>query len=285
MVGEEKWDLVLRPKNKWYEIDLKGIWRYRDLIALFVRRDFVTSYKQTILGPLWMILQPILTTLVFSLVFGKIANLSTGGAPRLLFYMSAYIPWLYFSESLTKTSTTFIGNSGIFGKVYFPRLVTPISAVLSNLMKFFIQMMVFTCVYFLFALKGVNVSPNWHVFLLPIPLFLLACLSLSCGLIISSFTIKYRDLTFLIGYGMQLLMYGSSVIISISGDSPLILGLRKYLQWNPLVWVNEGFRYALIGVGEWSWYGLLYCALFTLVTLFIAVVTFSKVEKNFMDTI
>jgi lipopolysaccharide transport system permease protein len=253
---------------------------------VFVRRDLVAAYKQTVMGPLWMLLQPILTTLVFSLIFGRIANLPTGGAPRLLFYMPAYIPWIYFSESLNRTSSTFIGNAAIFGKVYFPRLITPVSVVVANMMKFFIQMVVFTALYFIYVFwLGAEVRPNWHVFLLPIPIILIAVLSLSCGLVISSLTTKYRDLSFLVTYAMQLLMYGSSIIFSITSPAKTMQGLRPYLQWNPLVWIHESFRYALIGVGEWSWLGLGYCAAITMFMLFIAVVVFSRVERTFMDTV
>ncbi|MCX6313061.1 MAG: ABC transporter permease, partial [Bacteroidetes bacterium] len=223
----EKWDLVLRPKNKWYEIDIKGVWHYRDLVMLFVRRDFLTAYKQTILGPLWMVLQPLVMTLMFSVIFGRIANIPTGGVPRLLYYLAAFVPWTYFSECLNKSATTFTANAGIFGKVYFPRLVSPISGMISNLFKYSVQLLLFVVIYFIFLSKGLKVSPNYHVVFIPILLIILAGFGLAFGLIITSVTTKYRDLTFLVGVGLQMLMYGSSVVISFSSFGP---SLQKYLR-------------------------------------------------------
>jgi lipopolysaccharide transport system permease protein len=278
----EKWDLVLRPKNKWYEIDIKGVWHYRDLIFLFVRRDFISSYKQTILGPIWMILQPLISTLMFTFIFGVVAKISTGGAPRILFYMAAFVPWTFFADCFNKTSSTFTGNAGIFGKVYFPRLVSPLSSVISNLFKFLVQFILFLIIYGIFIFKGAQVSANYHVVFLPILLIVLAGFGFSFGLIVSSLTTKYRDITFLVGIALQAMMYCSSVVFSIDIFGPSI---RKYLIWNPMLWVIEGFRYATLGVGSWSWHGLIYATAFMIVTMFFSIVVFSKVEKNFMDTV
>ncbi len=278
----EKWDLEIRPKNKWYEIDIKGVWHYRDLILLFVRRDFVSSYKQTILGPVWILLQPLISTLMYAFVFGIIAKIPTSGAPPILFYMSAFVPWTFFADCTNKTANTFIGNSAIFGKVYFPRLVTPISNVLSNFMKFLVQIIMFIVIYVIFLLKGITVSPNSHVIFIPFLILILGGFGFSFGLIISSMTTKYRDLSFLVGVGLQILMYSSSVIFSIN-----IFGndLKKYFMWNPLLWIMEAFRFAFLGVGTWSWYGLAYSCSFLLVVLVFSVIVFSRVEKTFMDTV
>lgn len=278
----ETWDLILRPKNKWYEIDLKGIWHYRDLILLFVRRDFISAYKQTILGPVWMLLQPLISTLMFIFIFVIVAKISTGGAPPLLFYMSAFVPWTFFSDGLNKTSSTFIGNAAIFGKVYFPRLVTPISSIISNLLKFSLQFILFILIYWIFIARGTLVRPNYHVVYLPFLLIILAGFGFSFGLIISSLTTKYRDLNFLVSIGLQILMYASSVVFSVDIFGP---HLRKIIIWNPLLWILEAFRYAFIGIGTWSWHGLAYSAVFMLIVLSFAVIVFNRVEKTFMDTV
>ncbi len=278
----EKWDIVIRPQNKWYDIDLKGVWHYRDLIGLFVRRDFFTAYKQTIIGPFWMVLQPLAMTLMFSVIFGRVANISTGGAPRLLYYLAAYVPWTYFAECFNKTSTTFSANAGIFGKVYFPRLVSPVSSLISNVFKLVVQLLLFIVTYLIFIYKGAIVSPNYHIVFIPFLLVLLAGFGLAFGLIVSSMTNKYRDLTFLVAVGIQMLMYGSSVIISFSSFGP---SLQKYLKWNPILWVMEAFRYATTGVGIWSWHGLAYSAFLMLLFLFLSIVIFNRVEKTFMDTV
>lgn len=277
-----EWDTILRSKEKWFRIDLKGIWAYRDLILLFVRRDFVASYKQTVLGPLWMLLQPLLTTLTFTIIFGQIAKIPTSGIPHILFYMSGLIPWTYFSDCLTKTSNTFLVNAPIFGKVYFPRMVSPLSVILSNLIKFGIQSLMLTLIYVIIIANGSDLRPDYHILFLPILIFLLAGLGFSVGIIISSMTIKYRDLSYLVSFGTQLLMYGSSVIFSIDIMGPTA---RRLIAVNPVIWVIESFRYALLGVGVWSWYGLAYSFCFMVIALLVALVMFQRVEKTFMDTV
>lgn len=280
--NQNKWDLILRAKKRWFEIDLKSVFKYRDLIFLFVKRDFVAQYKQTILGPLWMFIQPFLTVLLFSIIFSGLARLSTSDVPPLLFYLSAYVPWVYLSECITKNSSIFKANSAIFGKVYFPRLVIPFSIIISNIFRFFIQLFLFFIVYFYFASFKTGFSINAHALFLPLLVLLIAIIGLSIGLIISSLTIKYRDLSLMVTFFIQFLMYGSSVIFAYNS---LGEGIEQILVYNPIVWINEAFRFALLGVGTWSWLGLLYstgCAVFL---LFIALFLFTRVDNNFIDTI
>ena len=282
MQKQSHWDLIIRPKVKWYDIDLKGVWHYRDLVMLFVKRDFVSQYKQTILGPLWLFIQPLLTVLVFSVIFGIVANIPTGGAPRLLFYLAAFVPWSYFAECFSKNSNTFTGNASIFGKVYFPRLVRPVSIIISNLYKFMVQMILLVLVYLYFSANGFDGSPNWYILFFPLLVLLIAGYGFSLGLIVSSLTTKYRDLTFITGVLTQLLMYGSSIVYSISDLPPKY---AAYLKWNPLAWIMEASRYALLGIGTWSWHGLAYATGIMIVLVFIAVVIFNRIEKSFMDTV
>jgi lipopolysaccharide transport system permease protein len=276
------WDTVISSRTVWYDIDLKGVWQYRDLIFLFVRRDFVTQYKQTVLGPLWMLIQPLLTTLMFSVIFGRIANIPTGGSPRILFYLAAFVPWTFFTECFNKNAATFSSNAGIFGKVYFPRLVRPVSVIISSFYKFIIQFFLFVIIYAIFVWKGSHIEPTKMFWMLPILLIFPALFGFSLGLIVSSFTTKYKDLNFVTAVIIQLLMYGSSVVFSISDIST---PYKAILAWNPLVWVIEAFRYATLGIGTWSWYGLGYAAIWMSALLFIAVIIFNRVEKSFMDTI
>lgn len=284
-VKEGDWDIVLRPQSKWYNLDLKGLWHYRDLVWLMVRRDFFVTYKQTILGPLWMLLQPLLMSLMFSVIFGRVAGIPTGGAPRILFYTSAFFAWTYFAESFNKISATFTTNSAIFGKVYFPRLVMPIATIVSGLFRFAAQLLLFVILYFFYVTwHAAQVHANLHVFFIPVLLLILAGYAMAGGLLVSSVTVKYRDLNFVIVVAIQLLMYGSSIVFSIS-DPKFPAQYREMLKWNPMVWLMEGFRNALIGVGQWSWHGLAYSALVMFVLLFLAIVNFNRVEKNFMDTV
>ncbi|MDQ3141074.1 MAG: ABC transporter permease [Bacteroidota bacterium] len=283
--SESDWDIIFRPKNKWYNIDIKGIWHYRDLIKLFVRRDFVAQYKQSLLGPLWILIQPLLTTILYALIFGFIARVPMGGIPPALFIMTAFIPWIYFADCISKTATTFTGNSAIFGKVYFPRLVSPISVIISSLFKFCIQLFLLAGIFIYYKVfHGVNVKIDYHIIFLPLLILLLAGCGLAIGLIVSSLTTRYRDLGFLIGFFIQFLMYGSSVVIPYTTfkNHETIYAI---LKWNPLLWIMEAFRRAVLGVGEWSWLGLFYACGFMLVLLFIAIVIFSKVERSFMDTV
>lgn len=279
----ENWDLIIKPQNKWYQLDLASVWHYRDLLMLLVRRDFVSVYKQTILGPLWFFIQPIFTSLTFTFIFSDIAKISTDGNPAILFYMGGITIWTYFSDCLTKTSNTFIANAGVFGKVYFPRLIVPLSVLVSNLIKFGIQLLIFLFIWIYFLMNASNLHPHWElIWLLPLLVVMMAGLGLGFGVFISSLTTKYRDLTFLIGFGVQLLMYASSVVIPISSMSPKI---QFIMLLNPLTSIIESFKYVFLGSGYFSIFWLTYSFVFMLVLIAIAVVTFNKVEKSFMDTV
>ena len=279
----ENWDLIIKPQNKWYQLDLASIWHYRDLLMLLVRRDFVSVYKQTILGPLWFFIQPIFTSLTFTFIFSDIANISTDGNPAILFYMGGITIWTYFSDCLTKTSNTFIANAGVFGKVYFPRLIVPLSVLVSNLIKFGIQLLIFLFIWIYYLINSSTLHPHWElIWLLPLLVVMMAGLGLGFGVFISSLTTKYRDLTFLIGFGVQLLMYASSVVIPISSMSPKI---QFIMLLNPLTSIIESFKYVFLGSGYFSIFWLTYSFVFMLVLIAIAVVTFNKVEKSFMDTV
>ena len=277
---EQKWTTIIRPYNKLLDLKLNELWQYRDLIIMFVKRDFKTMYKQTILGPLWIIINPILTTLMQVLVFGNIANISTDGMPQFLFYMSGNTMWLYFSGCLTKTSNTFVANSGVFGKVYFPRLVTPISIVISGLISFLVQFVILLFVVGYYTINKV-IHPNVLVFLTPLLVLELALLGMGCGIIISALTTKYRDLAVLVTFGVQLWMYGSAIIFPVS-SIPQRWG--EILMLNPVVPIVEAFRYAFTGNGTFS---ILYLGISIVVTLIIllgGVIIFNRVEKTFMDT-
>jgi lipopolysaccharide transport system permease protein len=280
---DKEWSQIIEPKRSFFKINLFEIWRYRDLIALFVRRDFVSQYKQTILGPIWLFLQPLFTTLTFYVVFSKIANLPTNNIDPILFYLSGITLWNYFSDCFTKTSNTFITNAGIFGKVYFPRLVSPISVVLSNLYKLGIQFVFFILVIlFQYFFEGKTVQPNLTLFLLPVLILIMAMLGLGLGIIFSSLTTKYRDLSFLMGFGVQLLMYATPIIYPLSFTKGK---LREVLEWNPITPIMENFRNILFTSGSFDWNGLVYSAVFSVVTLLSGVLIFNQVEKNFMDTV
>jgi lipopolysaccharide transport system permease protein len=284
MHKEEHWDLVIKPQNKWYQIDVAAIWRYRDLLMLLVRRDFVSVYKQTILGPLWFLIQPIITSLTFTLIFGDIAKISTDGMPGILFYMAGITLWTYFADCLNKTSTTFISNAGVFGKVYFPRLIMPISVLVSNLIKLGIQVIIFISIWVYFLVTSNVIHPQWqYMWLLPILIFMMAGLGLGFGILISSLTTKYRDLTFLVGFGVQLLMYGSSVIIPVSSITNEKIKMLMLL--NPLTSIIEAFKFIFLGSGYFSGTWLIYGFGFMLLIVTLSVLIFNKVEKSFMDTV
>jgi len=278
----EEWNLVIKPKRHLLDIDFKDIWKYRDLIVLFVRRDFVAKYKQTVLGPLWFLIQPTFTTIMYFIVFGKIAKISTDELPPMLFYLSGIVGWTYFSTCLTTTSNTFVANAGIFGKVYFPRLTLPISIVISNLVQFFIQLLLLGAFMLYFGIAGADFQPNIYVLLLPFLIILMAALGLGFGIIISSLTTKYRDLTNLVSFGVQLWMYATPVIYPLS---TIPENYRIYLLVNPLTPIIETFRYALLGAGTLNWMHLLYSLVFTIVVLTVGVLLFNKVERTFMDTV
>ena len=279
---QENWNMVIKPKRHLLDIDLKDIWRYRDLIALFVRRDFVSRYKQTILGPLWFIIQPVLTTIMFTIVFGTIAEIPTDGLPKSLFYLSGIVGWTYFSSCLTTTSNTFVANAGIFGKVYFPRLTLPISIVISNLVQFFIQFLLLIVIMGYYFFSGAAIQPNTYLLLIPLLILLMALLGLGFGIIISSLTTKYRDLTNLVAFGVQLWMYATPVIYPLS---QIPAKYKVYVLANPLTPIIETFRYALLGAGTVSWNHLLYSSVFAVVIMAVGIILFNKVEQTFMDTV
>ncbi len=278
----EDWTLIIRPKKRLLDLDLKGLWRYRDLWYMYVRRDIVTLYKQTILGPLWFLIQPILTTIMYMFVFGGLANISTDGAPQPLFYLSGIMLWNYFSSSFNASSNVFSSNAGVFGKVYFPRLVVPLAGLASNLVKLIIQLLLFIAVFVGYRIAGVQLPLRPALLLFPFLVLLLAFHALSWGLIISSVTSKYRDLKFLVAFGLQLFMYATPIIYPLSAASGRI---RLALELNPLTPVFEAFKYSCLGCGTLSWGGLLYSTVFMCVTLFISVIVFNRVERNFMDTV
>lgn len=281
--SSESWDLVIKPQSSLLEIPWKDLWRYRDLWRMFVKRDVITVYKQTILGPLWYVVQPILTTLMFMLVFGRIAGLSTDGVPQILFYLAGVTIWNYFAESFNTTSKTFVENASIFGKVYFPRLIMPLAKVTSGLIKFGIQFVLFLCIYFYFILSGNEaVQPNTYILLTPIWVLLMAGLGLGFGIIFTSLTTKYRDLTFLITFGVQLLMYATPVIYPASSVPEKYQSL---IMANPLAHILEGFKYAYLGAGSFSWQGIGYASGFTIIVLMVGILIFNKTEKSFIDTV
>jgi len=284
MQQEEHWDLVIKPQNKWYQIDLAAIWRYRDLLMLLVRRDFVSVYKQTILGPIWFFIQPVITSLTFTFIFGDLAKISTDGMPAILFYMAGITLWTYFADCLNKTSTTFVTNASVFGKVYFPRLIMPLSVLVSNLIKLGIQVAIFVTIWVYYLITTDKVHPQWELmWMLPVLIFMMAGLGLGFGILISSLTTKYRDLTFLIGFGVQLLMYGSSVIIPVSSiTNPKI---KMLMLLNPLTSIIEAFKYIFLGSGYYSGMWLAYGFIFMFFIVALSVLVFNKVEKSFMDTV
>ena len=279
---QENWSLVIRPQRAWWDLHLGDLWRYRDLVWMFVWRDFVAYYKQTILGPLWYLIQPILTTVVFTVIFGNIAQLSTDGLPPFLFYLAGNTVWTYFSASLTSTSNTFTGNAGLFGKVYFPRLAMPLSVVISQIISFGIRFLVFLGFLIYFMLSGSDVHPNWWILSLPILLLIMAGLGLGLGIIVSSLTTKYRDLQQLVTFGVQLLMYGTPVIYPLSSITG---GWRWLILANPMTPVVEVFRLAFLGTSAMSPIYLLYSLVFMFLVLLIGVLIFNRVENNFMDTV
>lgn len=272
----------IKPQSNLFELNLKELWEYRDLIYMYVKRDIVTFYKQTIMGPLWFVIQPILTTVMFIFVFGNLAGISTDGIPKPLFYFTGVLIWNYFADCLTRNSKIFIENQGVFGKVYFPRLVVPISITISNLVRFFIQFIIFLIIYFYYYFTGATVVPNAYAFLIPLLIIMSAGLSLGFGVIFSSLTTKYRDLTFLLQFGVQLWMYITPVIYPLNS---IPLDKQWIVQLNPMTSIIETFKYGSIGAGVFSWMWLLYSFIFMIVLLVSGIVVFNKVEKGFMDTV
>lgn len=281
----QQYDYHIKPKGSAFDINFKEIWNYRDLLSMFVKRDVITVYKQTVLGPLWFILQPLLTTVIYVIVFGNIAKVSTDGIPMILFYLSGIVIWNYFSEAFNTTSKTFTENANIFGKVYFPRLIMPLSKIISGLIKFGIQLILFFIVYLWYIYsKNEVIKPNVTILLLPVYVMIMAGLGLGAGIIFTSLTTKYRDLSFLLAFGVQLLMYTTPVIYPISTLTP---GSKIWLaiMANPLSPIVEGFKYAFLGKGYFSWFALGYSGAFTLILLTIGIIIFHRTERNFIDTV
>ncbi|KRT15826.1 ABC transporter permease [Pedobacter ginsenosidimutans] len=280
---EHTW--TIEAKASLFDLKLNEVWAYRDLLWLLVRRDFVSFYKQTILGPLWFFIQPLFTTIIFTFIFGNLAGISTDGLPKPLFYMAGITAWNYFADCLTKTSTVFRDNAAIFGKVYFPRLIMPLSIVVSNLVRFGVQMILFLIMFIYYYLADASFQPSWAITLVPIVVILMALLGLGTGMIISAMTTKYRDLAFLVGFGVQLLMYATTVIY------PLSTAIEKYpkyawiIKYNPMTPIIETFRYGFLGEGSFTWGSLCYATGVTLALLVFGIVIFNKVERNFVDTV
>lgn len=280
--SEVPWTMVIRPGSNILNLRLRELWGARELIALFVWRDFISLYKQTILGPLWYIFQPLLTSVVFTAIFGRIAGLSTDGSPQFLFYMAGTVLWSYFSACLTKTSTTLVANAHLFGKVYFPRLAIPLSITVSSLIAFVIQMALFIALVVCYAWRGAPVHPNARMLLLPVHLILMAGLGLGLGIIISSLTVRYRDLQHLVTFGVQLLMYATPVIYPLSAIPERY---RIYIQANPLTPIAESFRYAFLGTGSPGDARLLYSAGVTVAVLIAGGLIFNRIERTFVDMV
>ena len=278
----EDWTLEIRPRRRWLDLRLGALWRYRDLYRMYVRRDIVTEYKQTILGPLWYLIQPLFTTIIYMFVFGGLAGISTDGAPQPLFYMSGVMLWNYFNSAFNVSSNVFTTNASVFGKVWFPRLVVPLAGITSNMLKMLIQLGLFIIMYVGYLLAGTPLHINWAILLFPFLVLLLAFHAMSMGLIISSLTTKYHDLKYLVSFGMQLFMYATPIIypLSVASDK-----YRHLLELNPLTSIFEAFKYSCLDCGTLSWGGLLYSTLFMLVMLFLSVIVFSRTERNFMDTV
>lgn len=279
---QQDWTEIIEPRNRLLDLGLRDVWRYRDLVMLFVRRDFVSTYKQTVLGPIWFFIQPLLTTLTYVIIFGNVARLPTDGLPALLFYLSGVTIWNYFAQTLTATATVFRDNAGIFGKVYFPRLTMPLSIVISNLVRFGIQLGLFLAVwaYYLFATDAVH--PTAYILLTPVLVVLMGLLSLGLGMLFSALTTKYRDLAILLTFGVQLAMYATPIIYPASS---LPVKYRWLLQANPMTPIIETFRYGFLGSGTFTWASLTYSTVLTFAILMLGVIVFNRVQKSFTDTV
>jgi len=275
--------MIIRPQEKLWKVNLKEIWDYRDLIELFVRRNVIVVYKQTVLGALWYLIQPVLTVIMNMVVFGGIAHMSTDGIPQPLFYLAGNVCWFYFSDCLNQTSGTFLANQGIFGKVYFPRMVVPISTVISNLLRFGVQLGLFVAMYLYFFIDGTDVCPNWTILTVPILIVMMAGLGLGFGILISSFTTKYRDFAILFGFVVSLWMYATPIVYPISMVTNETL--RTIIMLNPMTSIIEAFKYATLGHGYFSWGALGYSFAFMSILLILGVVIFNKVQRSFMDTV
>lgn len=286
MAPQDQWLYTISSKHKLIDLNFKEIWRYRDLLLLFVKRDIVTVYKQTILGPLWYVIQPLFTSVIFTLIFNNLGNIQTGGVPPFLFNLTGITAWNYFRECLTGTSSTFTANQNIFGKVYFPRVIMPLSITISNLLKFGIQLGVFIGFYVYYAIKGNTLGFSFHLVLLPLYILMMALLGLGLGMIISSMTTKYRDLTVLVGFGVQLLMYVSAVPYPVSeAQEKFPSWVASLVEYNPLTQIIEGFRVMLLNSGTFSWMGFGYTLVISIVLFLLGLIVFNKTEKSFIDTV
>ncbi|MBB5395333.1 ABC transporter permease [Mucilaginibacter sp. AK015] len=282
---EEQWDLEITPTSSLFDLKLRDVWQYRDLLLLFVRRDFVSFYKQTILGPLWFFVQPVITIIFYSFVFGNLAGIPTDGVPKPLFYLAGTILWNYFSDCLVKTSTVFRDHGGIMSKVYFPRLIMPLSIIASNLIRFGVQITLFFALLLFYYLKGTPVGLNAYALLLPVLIALIAAQGLGLGMLISAVTTKYRDFAFVVGFGVPLLMYATTVIYPLSQAEAKFHQYSWIIRLNPITGIIETFRYGFFGKGSFSFELLGYCTAVTFILLIVGIVTFNKVEKTFVDTV
>ena len=280
---EKEWTIIIRPHEKLWKVNLGEIWAYRDLIELFVKRNIITVYKQTVLGSLWYLIQPVLTVIMNMVVFGGIAQMSTDGIPQPLFYLAGNVCWFYFSDCLNQTSSTFVANQGMFGKVYFPRMVVPISTVISNLLRFGVQIGLFIAMYLYFFISGTEICPNWTILTVPFLIVMMAGLGLGFGILISSMTTKYRDLQILFGFIVSLWMYGTPIVYPLSMVTDE--SLRTIIMLNPMTSIIEAFKYATLGQGYFSWGALGYSFAFMAILLVWGIVIFNKVQRSFMDTV
>ena len=282
----EDWLFEISPKHNLLNLNFKEIWQYRDLLWLFVKRDVVTIYKQTILGPLWYLIQPLFTMVIYTVIFNKVAGISTGEVPAYLFNLAGIVTWNYFSQSLTATSDTFTANQNIFGKVYFPRIIMPLSVIVSNLLKYGIQMLIFIGFYLYFILaQDVSIQPNISIIFLPVLILVMALIGLGLGMIFSSMVTKYRDLKFLLNFGIQLVMYLSAVFYPLSLVGEKMPKLAWVINYNPMAHIIETARYMLLGSGEITTFGIVYTAVFAIVVFFLGIIIFNKTEKTFIDTV
>lgn len=285
LTNNKDWDIEITTSSNFFDLKLKDVWHYRDLLLLFVRRDFISFYKQTILGPIWFFVQPVITILFYTLVFGNLAGIPVDGLPKPLFYLSGIIVWNYFAECLTKTSTVFRDSAGLLGKVYFPRLIMPLSIVLSNLIKFGVQFSLFLILYVFYLVKGSVIIPNIFVIILPLLIIMIAALGLGFGMIISAVTTKYRDLAFIVSFGVPLLMYTTTVIFPLSVVEIKYPAYSWLVKFNPVTAIIETFRYGFLGRGAFSWELIGFSLITTLIVLLTGTVIFNRVEKTFVDTV
>lgn len=283
--NNNEWLFEITPKNKFFTLNLKEVWQYRDLLFLFVKRDVITVYKQTVLGPLWYLIQPLFTSITFTIIFNNVAGIDTGSVPPFLFNLAGITVWNYFTSCLNGTSDTFKANAGIFGKVYFPRLITPLSVVISNLIKFGIQFIIFIAFYIYYFYKGADLSVNGLLFFFPLLIVIMGILGLGLGMLISSTVTKYRDFSYLVGFGIQLLMYLSAVMYPINLIKAKLPDYGWIVEYNPLAYIIETSRYMLLNVGEISFLGLTYTLAFTVAIFFVGLLIFNKTEKSFIDTV